>query len=61
MEDRRRKNTFIAFLDDDNLKKECWIEILEKTSTYVTFLYRNETLTIPYHRILKLKSKEVNK
>lgn len=51
------KNTFIAFLDDDNKKKEVWCEILEETTTYVTFRYNNDTLTIPYHRILKIKRK----
>ena len=52
------KKTFIAFLDDDNKKKELWVDILEETSSYITFRYNTDTITIPYHRILKVKRKE---
>ena len=50
-----KKKTFIAYLDDDNKKKEVWCDILEETSQYVVFRYNNEQITIPYHRILKIK------
>ena len=53
-----KKNVFIAYLDDDGKKKEVWCEILEETLSYVTFRYNNEQITIPYHRILKIKKKE---
>ena len=53
-----KKNTFIAYLDDDDRKKEVWCEILEQTTSYITFKYRNEILTIPFHRILKIKEVE---
>lgn len=53
MEDCR--SCFISYLDDDGKKKDCWVEILEETSQYVVFRYNNEQITIPYHRILKIK------
>lgn len=52
-----KKTTFISYLDDDDKKKNVWVEILEETSSYVTFKYNLETITIPYHRILKIKRK----
>ena len=54
-----KKNIFISYLDDDGKKKDIWCEILEETISYVTFKYNNEEITIPYHRILKIKKKEV--
>lgn len=55
MEDK--KNAFIAYLDDDDSKKEIWCEILKETVTSITFKYRSEEITIPYHRVLKVKKK----
>lgn len=53
MEDK--KKTFVSYLDDDNLKKDIWVEVVEETISYITFIYNNDTITIPYHRILKVK------
>ena len=50
-----KKNVFISYLDDDNQKKDVWVEIVEETSSYVTFKYNDNIITIPYHRILKIK------
>lgn len=50
-----KKKTFIAYLDDDNTIKKLWVDILEETYNYIIFKYHNDTLTIPFHRILKLK------
>jgi len=50
-----KKNIFIAFIDDDGKKKEDWIILIEKNISYVKFNYNNCVLTIPWHRILKLK------
>ncbi len=49
------KKIFISYLDDDNKKKDVWVEILEETNSYVTFKYNDDTITIPFHRILKIK------
>ncbi len=50
-----KKNEFIAYLDDDGKKKEVWCNIVEQTSSYVTFTYQGETITVPFHRVLKIK------
>lgn len=46
---------FIAFLDDDDKKKEDWVVIKEKTISYITFTYQSKIITIPWHRVLKIK------
>jgi uncharacterized protein (UPF0248 family) len=56
-----KKSVFISYLDDDGVKKDVWCEILKETTQYVVFRYNNEQITIPYHRILKIKKKEVEK
>lgn len=50
-----RKKTFIAFLNDDDKKKEDWVEIEEKNISYISFWYQEKLITIPWHRVLKLK------
>lgn len=54
-ENKNILQTFIAFLDDDNRKKEEWIIVLENNSSYVKFEYKGKIISIPWHRILKLK------
>lgn len=49
------EKSFIAFLDDDNKKKEDWVIVKEKTTSYVSFEYQGKIVTIPWHRVLKLK------
>jgi uncharacterized protein (UPF0248 family) len=49
------KKSFIAFWDDDNKKKEDWVEVIEKNVSYVKFNYQGKEITIPWHRVLKLK------
>lgn len=49
------EKTFIAFLDDDDKKKEDWVVILEKNSSYICFEYKGKVVTIPWHRVLKVK------
>ena len=53
-----KKSEFVSYLDDDNKQKDCWVVILEETGNYIKFKYNNEILTIPWHRILKVKRKE---
>lgn len=50
-----KEKTFIAFLNDDNKKKEDWVIIKEKTNSYVSFEYQGKIITIPWHRVLKIK------
>ncbi len=50
-----KKSVFISYLDDDDRKKDVWVEIIEETSSYVTFRDNDNVITIPFHRILKIK------
>lgn len=54
-----KKNIFISYLDDDDKKKDVWCEIIEETTSYVIFKFNEDIITIPYHRILKIKRKGV--
>lgn len=56
--EKNKTNAFISYLDDDGRKKDVWCTILEKTTSYVIFEFMNERLTIPFHRVLKIKEKE---
>lgn len=55
MEDNK---SFIAFLDDDDKKREDWVIVKEKNNSYVSFEYQKKIVTIPWHRVLKLKEAE---
>ena len=55
-----RKNDFVSYLDDDNTQKDVWVEIIEESNNFIKFIYQNEEITIPWHRILKVKKREVN-
>ena len=50
-----KEKIFIAFLNDDDKKKEDWVVIKEKTISYVIFEYQGKIITLPWHRILKIK------
>jgi hypothetical protein len=52
------KPVFISYLDDDNSKKDKYVEIIEKTVMYVTFRLQDKIVTIPWVRVLKLKGED---
>ena len=49
------KSDFISYIDDDGTQKDRWVDIIEENSTYVRFRYQGEVITIPWHRINKVK------
>jgi|AntAceMinimDraft_17_1070374.scaffolds.fasta_scaffold01601_9 uncharacterized protein (UPF0248 family) len=49
----------ISFLDENDQKINGWFEIVEQNTSYITFKTGNNTLTIPIHRILKIKKRGV--
>ena len=54
-------NDFIAFLDKSDEKKELWVRILSKDNGLVMFkLKSGKILSIPTHRILKIKEDGVD-
>ena len=60
IEDRSKKNVFISYLDDDGKKKDVWCKIIEENVSFVTFKFNQDIITVPFHRILKIKKKEVD-
>ena len=46
---------FIAFLDDDDKKRELWVQILEIGPMVRFKLKTGKMISIPSHRILKVK------
>jgi len=52
------EKNFIAYIDDDGKKKEVWAEIVEKTLSYISFKFQSDVITIPFHRVLKIKEKK---
>jgi len=50
-----KEKTFITFLNDDDQKKEYWVVIKEKNISYVSFEYNDKIITVPWHRVLKIK------
>lgn len=52
--------TFIAFYDEDNIKREGYFEVLINNGIFIKFKTSSgNVLTIPYNRLLKIKEKEV--
>ena len=49
----------ISFLDENDQKITGWFEIIEQNPNFITFTTGNNTLTIPMHRILKIKKRGV--
>jgi len=52
------KKDFIIFLDENNIKKELFVEITEMRDSFVTFKTSSNLITIPIIRVLKIKRKE---
>jgi len=51
------KKIFISYLDDDGKKKDVWVNGVDESLNYICFIYNSEKITIPYHRVLKIKKK----
>jgi uncharacterized protein (UPF0248 family) len=48
----------IIFLDENDDKKEFFVNIIAIENSYVTFKTSSNIITIPINRILKIKRKE---
>lgn len=46
---------FIAFIDDDGTPRDAYVHVLEVREGFVTFQTKGNTITIPSHRLLKIK------
>jgi uncharacterized protein (UPF0248 family) len=52
------RRVFISFLNDDNSKQETYCELIEENPNFVKVKIGQNILTIPYHRILKIKEND---
>jgi len=53
------KKDLIIFLDENDQKKELFVDIVEIADSFVTFKTSSNIITIPIIRILKIKRKDV--
>ena len=49
------KRVFVSFLNDNNIKTDCYFDLVEQKDNYIKIKSGSNILTIPYHRILKIK------
>lgn len=49
------KKSWIAYVDDDDEKRNCFCDIIEINQTYVKFATSRNVLIIPLARVLKIK------
>lgn len=60
MSDKITKD-FIVYLEDDDSKKEIYVDIIEVNTAFISFkTYSDNIITIPMTRILKIKRKPEN-
>lgn len=60
MEDtnENKNSDFIVYLEEDGTIKSLYVEIIEIATSFVKFkTYGNTYITIPFHRVLKIKQK----
>ena len=50
-----KTKTFISYLDDNDEQVDGYFDLIEITTAYVKFSNEKNTLTIPIHRIKKVK------
>ena len=51
------EKTYISYKDDDNKIIKGYFEIIKETESKVEVKTDNNIITIPFHRILKIKRK----
>lgn len=49
------RRVFISFLNDDDSKQETYCELIEESLNFVKVMIGQNIVTIPYHRLLKIK------
>ena len=52
------RRVFISFLNDDNIKQDTYCELIEESLNFVKVKIGFNTITLPYHRVLKIKEAE---
>jgi len=52
------KKDFIVFMDENDTKKELFVDIVEIQNSFVTFRTFSNLITIPSSRVLKIKRRD---
>ena len=59
MSDKINKIKWIAYLDENDEKREGFFEVILDNGIIIKFKTASNIITIPYNRILKIKEKEI--
>ena len=51
----QKNRSFIVYLDDNDERKEAFVEVIESNASFVKFATNRNVITIPFSRIIKLK------
>lgn len=54
------RRVFISFLNDDDVKQDTYCELIEEETNFVKVKIGLNILTLPFHRILKIKEVSSN-
>ena len=52
------KRAFISYLEDNGEERAGFFDILEITQSYIKFQTRGNILSIPWHRVKKMKEEK---
>lgn len=53
------EKVFVSFYEENDHMVAGYFELVEKTPNYIVIRSLNNLLTIPYHRLIKLKEKSI--
>lgn len=53
-----KDESFIIYKDDNDSNVEAWVKNLTVADGFVTFLTSNNEITIPNHRVIKIKKRK---
>jgi hypothetical protein len=60
MKKDKAKEVFLSYIDDSGLVVNSWFILLEENQTFVKVKSGSNVLTIPFHRINKIKERLKN-
>lgn len=52
------RKAYICFLDENNIKRDGYVELIKFDASFVKFRTRGNIITLPTARILKIKEKD---
>lgn len=55
---KNHKDSFLIYIDDDDKRKEAYVEVLESNENFIKFATVKNIITIPTTRIVKLKEQK---